>query len=113
MRFDMGGVESCTIPVNQTGLIGCFLHHLEQALPGTIARPAYKSIVASLPRSVAWRDVTPTRARAQTPEDAIDDASMLNISMAASWIGRQVGFQLTPLLFGKVSSAHRRLTFLI
>jgi hypothetical protein len=38
---------------------------------------------------------------------------MLNISMAATWIGGQMGFQLPPLFFGKVSSAHRRLTFLI
>jgi hypothetical protein len=37
----------------------------------------------------------------QVPEDAIDDAPMLNISMAAMWIGRQMEFQSPSLLFGK------------
>lgn len=113
MRLDVRGVKCRAVPIDQAGFIGCLLHHLEQALPRAIARPAHKPIVTGLPRTVARRDVAPTRSGAQAPQDAIDHAPMLDISMATMWIGRQMGFQLPPLLFGKVSSAHRRLTILV
>lgn len=100
MGFDVCGVECRAVPIDQAGLIGCLLHHLEQVLPRPIAGPANKSVVTSLPGPVARRDVAPTRARAQAPHDAIDHTPMLDISMAPMWIGRQMGFQLPPLLFG-------------
>jgi hypothetical protein len=37
MRLDVSSVERRTDPIDQAGLIGCLLHHLEQALPRAIA----------------------------------------------------------------------------
>ena len=88
MRFYVTDIECRAVPIDQASLISCLLHHSEQALPCTIAGPANKSVVTSLPRPLPRRDVTPTRTRAKAPQDAIDHTPMLDISMAAMWIGR-------------------------
>jgi hypothetical protein len=56
-------IECGAVPVYQPGLFGLRLKNFQQSLPHAVTRPAYKSVVAGLPRTVSCWNVAPWRAR--------------------------------------------------
>lgn len=49
----------------------------EEVLPGTVAAPTNEAVVASLPGTVALGHLTPRSTGSQSPEDTVDDPTVI------------------------------------
>src|SRR5437763_13396471 len=72
-----GGIDKPQ-PVAQSAVAFLLLQEAGQdAGPGAIASPTPKASIDALPRAIAFWDVTPGGAGVQTPEDTIEDPSVI------------------------------------
>jgi len=101
LALNVCNIERSTIPVDQASLVRCGLHDLEKALPSCVATPMDKSVVVSLPGTVARRNLAPRDTYSQVPQDAIDHWPVLDRDVTMARIGRQWA-QAGATAFGKV-----------
>src|SRR2546430_7834034 len=64
-------------PVDLARGIGLLLHGLKETLPDTRFAPAIETAGHSAPRTIAFRQIAPRGTGAQHPQDAVEDASMI------------------------------------
>jgi len=57
--------------------IGLLLHGLKETLPDTRFAPAIETAGHRAPRTIAFRQIAPRGTGAQHPQDAVEDASMI------------------------------------
>jgi hypothetical protein len=64
-------------PVDLALGIGLLLHGLKETLPDTRFAPAIETAGHRAPRTIAFRQIAPRGTGAQHPQDAVEDASMI------------------------------------
>src|SRR5262245_23285958 len=64
-------------PVDLALGIGLLLHGLKETLPDTRFAPAIETTGHRAPRTIAFRQIAPRGTGAQHPQDAVEDASMI------------------------------------
>ena len=102
LRWARMWVLSSAAPVDSSLVVGKGLQGLEEAQPRAVTFPSGEAVVAGAPRTVPLRDVTPRRPDLDAPEDAIEDAPMVGVRMAAPGVGGQVRPEGVPLRVGKI-----------
>ena len=78
-------------------------NRIHDAVPHPGLGPAVEAIVASRIRSIAFRQIAPRRARAQHPENAAQDATVVN-TRNATWLVRKKRFNDRPFKVREVIS---------
>ena len=76
-------------------------HGIHQAIPDACLAPAVEAIVGGCVRPVSLRQIAPRRARAQHPEDAVENTPVV-LRFGASPVGRQERLDNAPLEVGQV-----------
>lgn len=100
-------VHEVQVPVQQTRGIRLSLQGLEHTLPEACLTPAVEAARHRSGRSVALRQISPGRARAQHPEDAVDDGAVVVIGAARPRPLRgQQRRQALPLLVRQFIASH-------
>jgi hypothetical protein len=91
MGSDEGASEIMQVPVELALRVGWGVHGRAKLRPDRRPLPAGEAAGHGAPRAIALGQITPGRPRAQTPEQAMEDASMLNRRPAGLgfWWGEQ------------------------
>lgn len=76
-------------------------HGIHQAIPDASLAPAVEAIVGAGVRPVSLRQIAPRRARAQHPEDAVENAAIV-LRFGTSPVRRQQRLDNTPLEVGQL-----------
>ena len=83
-------------PVERALGLGLLLHGLKETLPETRFAPAIETAGHRAPRTIAFRQIAPRGTGAQHPQDAVEEASMIQSGSTRLrfWRGKQ---RLEPL----------------
>jgi hypothetical protein len=98
MHTDRGGIDHLQIAVISFG------NSFENPVPNIDFPPADKAVVASCRRTVAFRDIVPRRARAQSPIDAIQHLAIVGPWLASRLV-RQERLDDRPLKIRQLVAA--------
>jgi hypothetical protein len=107
MGSDDGAREIMKVPVELALRVGWGVHGREKLRPAPRPLPAGEAAGHGAPRAIALGQITPGRPRAQNPEQAMEDASMLNRRPAGLgvWWGEQ-RLPPFPWRWSYISSVH-------
>jgi hypothetical protein len=83
MSTHRGAIDAYHCPDEGAFLVGASLERLERALPEALTAPTNEAIVDGLIGSIAGRQVAPGSASAVDPEDAVDDATVIQVRATA------------------------------
>ena len=78
MGSDDGAIEIMKVPVELALRVGLGLHGREKLRPDPRPLPAVEAAGHGAPWAIALGQIPPGRPSAQNPENAIEDASMIN-----------------------------------
>src|SRR4029450_12708985 len=94
-------------PVDLALGIGLLLHGLKETLPDTRFAPAIETAGHSAPRTIAFRQIAPRGTGAQHPQDAVEDASMIQSgSTRLRFLRWKQGLEPLPLRVGEFFAFH-------
>jgi len=99
MGADCGAVDHLDLAVVR-GADG-----IHQPVPLACLSPSHEAVVAGGARPIAFRQVAPRRAGSQYPEDAVQQASVIDAGHTSGLVGQQ-RLDHAPLEVGQVVSAH-------
>src|SRR4030095_12065700 len=94
-------------PVDLALGIGVLLHGLKETLPDTRFAPAIETAGHSAPRTIAFRQIAPRGTGAQHPQDAVEDASMIQSGWTLlSFLRWKQRLEPLPLRVGEFFAFH-------
>ena len=107
MGSDHGAIEIMEVPVELARRVGLGLHRHQQLMPDTSLLPTVEAAGYGTPRAIALGQIPPGSSGAQYPEDAIEDASMIDgRSAGLRFLWGEQRLQPLPLCIGQLSSVH-------
>jgi hypothetical protein len=101
MGSDHGAIEIMQGPVQLALGVSLGLHRCEEVRPDPRTLPAVEAAGHGPPWAIAFGEIPPRRTGAQNPEDAIQDASVIDRRPTGfRLLGRKQWLQLLPLHIG-------------
>ena len=79
-----GAIDIVNGPVQLASGIGLLLNGLKETLPDAGSAPAIEAAGHGAPGAIAFGHIAPGSPRTQQPQDAVEDASMVQIGSAGS-----------------------------
>jgi hypothetical protein len=107
MRSNDRAIDIVNVPVESALGIGLLLDSLKERLPDTGFLPAIEAAGHGAPTPIALGQIPPGGTRTEYPQDAADDASMIQ-SRATSlkFLRQKQRFKPLPLRVGQFFSFH-------
>ena len=94
-------------PVDLAKLVGVLQNVCEKLVPDADLPPAIETAGNGLPRAIALRQVAPGSPRAQDPQDAVDDAPVIDGGPACMrFLRGQIGLDVLSLLVTQFTTVH-------
>ena len=107
MRSNDRAIDIVNVPVESALGIGLLLDSLKERLPDTGFLPAIETASHRAPTSKTLGQITPGGTRTEDPQDATDDASMIQSrSTGFRLLRRKQRFEPLPLRMGQFFSFH-------